>query len=93
MPMQFITGVNAVDYSGYPDCRPEFIRAYQDLADLATKRTVEGNTIDIKVPTNSFNQSRYCEVGNETWEFIMILPVPAMTQMNMGMPVENAIPA
>ena len=44
------TGVNAVDYSGYPDCRPEFIRAYQDLANLATKRTVEGNTIDIRAP-------------------------------------------
>ena len=44
------TGVNAVDYSGYPDCRPEFIRAYQDLANLATKRTVEGHTIDIKAP-------------------------------------------
>ena len=44
------TGVNALDYSGYPDCRPEFIRAYQDLANLATKKTVEGNTIDIKAP-------------------------------------------
>jgi 7-cyano-7-deazaguanine synthase len=35
-------GVNAVDYSGYPDCRPEFIRAFESLADLATKAGVEG---------------------------------------------------
>jgi len=38
-------GVNAVDYSAYPDCRPNYIRAYQHLANLATKRGVEGKTI------------------------------------------------
>ena len=35
-------GVNAVDYSGYPDCRPEFLRAYEEMANLATKAGVEG---------------------------------------------------
>ena len=44
------SGVNAVDYSGYPDCRPEYVKALQDLINLATKKTVEGNKILIKTP-------------------------------------------
>ncbi len=43
-------GVNAVDYSGYPDCRPEFIDAFARLAQLATKAGVEGRPIEVKTP-------------------------------------------
>jgi 7-cyano-7-deazaguanine synthase len=43
-------GVNAVDYSGYPDCRPEFIRAFETVANLATRAAVEGYRINIHAP-------------------------------------------
>ncbi len=43
-------GVNAVDYSGYPDCRPAFIAAFERLANLATKAGVEGNSLHIHAP-------------------------------------------
>ncbi|WP_372750583.1 7-cyano-7-deazaguanine synthase QueC [Litorivivens sp.] len=43
-------GVNAVDYSGYPDCRPDYIQAYEDMANLATKAGVEGHRLRIRTP-------------------------------------------
>src|SRR6202035_3227815 len=43
-------GVNAVDFSGYPDCRPEFIEAFENLARLATKAGVEGGHFKIQAP-------------------------------------------
>jgi 7-cyano-7-deazaguanine synthase len=43
-------GVNAIDYSGYPDCRPEYIKAFQTMARLATKASVEGDGVTIETP-------------------------------------------
>jgi 7-cyano-7-deazaguanine synthase len=45
-----VLGVNALDYSGYPDCRPEYLAAFERLAALATKAGVEGKSIEIKAP-------------------------------------------
>ncbi len=49
-------GVNAIDYSGYPDCRPEFIAAFEHLANLATKAGVEGRNFQIHTPLIKFSK-------------------------------------
>jgi 7-cyano-7-deazaguanine synthase len=56
-------GVNAVDYSGYPDCRPEFIQAFQTLANLATKVGVEGEVIKIHTPLISLSKAQIIQQG------------------------------
>ena len=56
-------GVNAVDYSGYPDCRPEFIEAYQRLAMLATKAGVEGQALKIEAPLISLSKAEIIREG------------------------------
>lgn len=56
-------GVNAVDYSGYPDCRPEFIRAFQQLANLATKAGVEGVHFNIHTPLISLSKAEIIKQG------------------------------
>ncbi|MEJ2114727.1 MAG: 7-cyano-7-deazaguanine synthase, partial [Gammaproteobacteria bacterium] len=58
-------GVNAVDYSGYPDCRPEFIQAYESMANLATKAGVEGNTLKIHTPLISLSKADIIKLGNK----------------------------
>ena len=59
-------GVNSIDYSGYPDCRPEFIAAYERLANLATKAAVEGKVImKIKTPLISMTKADIIKKGIE----------------------------
>lgn len=56
-------GVNAVDYSGYPDCRPEFIRAFETMANLATKSGVEGAHIEIHAPLIDLSKAEIVRRG------------------------------
>ncbi|MCK5926513.1 MAG: 7-cyano-7-deazaguanine synthase QueC, partial [Methylococcales bacterium] len=56
-------GVNAVDYSGYPDCRPEFINAFQALANVATKAGVEGQLINIHTPLITLTKAEIIQQG------------------------------
>ncbi|CAN5456951.1 7-cyano-7-deazaguanine synthase QueC [soil metagenome] len=58
-------GVNAVDYSGYPDCRPEYIAAFQAMAQLATKAGVEGRPIEIRTPLISLTKPQIISRGLE----------------------------
>lgn len=56
-------GVNAVDYSGYPDCRPEYIAAFEHMASLATKAGVEGSPIRIHAPLIALTKKQIIEKG------------------------------
>jgi len=56
-------GVNAVDYSGYPDCRPEFVEAFETLANLATKAGVEGNGFRIQAPLQNLSKGDIVQAG------------------------------
>ena len=58
-------GVNALDYSGYPDCRPEYIEAFQKMADLATKAGVEGKTTKIHTPLIDLSKADIIKKGLE----------------------------
>jgi len=59
-------GVNAIDYSGYPDCRPEFIQAFEKLANLATKTGVEGHThLKVHAPLLQLSKSGIIKLGAE----------------------------
>lgn len=58
-------GVNAVDYSGYPDCRPEFVEAFERLANLATKAGVEGDTFKIEAPLQFLSKAQIVQAGSQ----------------------------
>ena len=56
-------GVNSLDYSGYPDCRPEYIEAFQAMMDLATKKAVEGSSISLNTPLISLSKAEIIKTG------------------------------
>jgi 7-cyano-7-deazaguanine synthase len=58
-------GVNAVDYSGYPDCRPEFIQAFEKTANLATKAGIEGDPFKIHTPLIDMSKGDIITVGHQ----------------------------
>jgi 7-cyano-7-deazaguanine synthase len=57
-------GVNAVDYSGYPDCRPAFIEAFERMANLATKAAIEGSTLAVHAPLLHLSKAEIVRQGN-----------------------------
>ena len=63
--LDIFIGVNAVDYSGYPDCRPEFISAFQTLANVATKASVEGDNFKIHTPLIDLSKAEIIRKGVE----------------------------
>ncbi len=58
-------GINAVDYSGYPDCRPEYIQAFERMANLATKSSVEGSKLTIHTPLIDLSKADIIQQGNK----------------------------
>ena len=58
-------GVNAVDYSGYPDCRPEFIAAFEQMANLATRAGVEGEHLRVHAPLQHLSKAEIIQRGTE----------------------------
>jgi len=62
---RIVIGVNALDYSGYPDCRPEFIAAFEYLASLATKAGVEGRPLQVWAPLQHLSKAGIIRLGQE----------------------------
>jgi len=63
--MDIFIGVNALDYSGYPDCRPEYIEAFEKMANLATRSGVEGEKFTIQTPLMNLTKSQIIQKGIE----------------------------
>ena len=57
-------GINAVDYSGYPDCRPEYLSAFQRMANLATRRAVEGSAPEFRAPLIDMSKREIVSLGS-----------------------------
>jgi 7-cyano-7-deazaguanine synthase len=63
MAQDIFIGISAVDYSGYPDCRPEYLEAFQKLANLATKAGVEGQAITLHAPLLHLSKAQTIQLG------------------------------
>ena len=62
---EIFIGANAVDYSGYPDCRPEYIAAFESMANLATKAAIEGKKVHISAPLIDLSKAQIIKRGVE----------------------------
>jgi 7-cyano-7-deazaguanine synthase len=78
-------GVNALDYSGYPDCRPEFLDAFREVARLGTKRGVEGRPIDVRAPLLRETKAAIARLATS-------LGVPVADTLSCYEPVGDAVP-
>ena len=71
-------GVNAVDYSGYPDCRGEYIKAFEQMANLATKAAVEGQKVNIQTPLLELTKAEIIQqgkcLGSRLPQYCVLLP-------------------
>ena len=81
-------GVTAADYSGYPDCRPAYIKAYQHLADVATKKTIQGEKITIQAPLLHLSKKEIILTGNnlqvpfeKTWSCYQYVKKPKVSSI------------
>ncbi|MCI4626635.1 MAG: 7-cyano-7-deazaguanine synthase QueC [Candidatus Magnetoovum sp. WYHC-5] len=80
------TGFNAVDYSGYPDCRPEYVRAFENMANLATKAAIEGKrSVEIQTPLINLTKGEIIQLG-------MTLGVNYAKTWSCYNPVNNNVP-
>ncbi len=93
-------GVNALDYSGYPDCRPEYIKAFEEMANLATKAGVEGKTqFKIKTPLINMTKAEIIKKGRElgvdyslTWSCYDPQPAKTVSNVKLRTPNSELIP-
>ena len=68
-------GVNALDYLGYPDCRPEYIKAYEEMANLATKQSIKGGRFTIHAPLIDQTKAQIIKQGQSLGLIILKLLV------------------